>query len=122
MSWLAGTAQRLKRVFSIDITEFEKCQGHDVIIIACIIDIFVIQKLLAHFDKKSPESATPNLLPPMRAPPPQKSKNAAKYQLGCIAPRRIFITNILSSKVGELMLDSAKICLTINQNNRISHC
>jgi hypothetical protein len=26
MSWLAGTAQRLKRVLNIDITEYEKCQ------------------------------------------------------------------------------------------------
>ncbi|MGB3725097.1 MAG: IS91 family transposase, partial [Glaciecola sp.] len=38
MSWLAGTAQRLRRVFNIDITECEKCQKHNVSIIACIID------------------------------------------------------------------------------------
>jgi hypothetical protein len=36
MTWLAGTAQRLKRVFNIDITECEKCQKHNVTIIACI--------------------------------------------------------------------------------------
>jgi hypothetical protein len=43
MSWLAGTAQRpvtgeLERVFNIDITECEKCEKHNVSIIACIID------------------------------------------------------------------------------------
>jgi hypothetical protein len=36
MSWLAGTAQRLRRVFNIDVTECEKCQRHNVSIIACI--------------------------------------------------------------------------------------
>ena len=38
MSWLAGTAQRLRRVFNIDITECEKCEKHNVSVIACIID------------------------------------------------------------------------------------
>jgi hypothetical protein len=38
MSWLAGTAQRLKRVFNIDITECEKCQRTNVKVIACIMD------------------------------------------------------------------------------------
>jgi hypothetical protein len=52
MSW----AQRLKRVFNIDITECEKCEKHNVSIIACIIDIHVIQKILAHLDKKYPTS------------------------------------------------------------------
>jgi hypothetical protein len=72
MSWLAGTAQRLRRVFNIDIAECEKCQLHNVKIIACITDSHVIQKILAHLDKKSPSSAQTKiktLLPPMRAPP-----------------------------------------------------
>ena len=69
MSWLAGTAQRLKRVFNIDITECEKCEKHNVSIIACIIDIHVIQKILAHIDKKYPTSKQTTILPPLRAPP-----------------------------------------------------
>ncbi|MFT5542984.1 MAG: hypothetical protein ACI97K_002359 [Glaciecola sp.] len=44
MSLLAGTAQRLKRVFNIDTNECEKCEKHNVSIIACIIDILAIQK------------------------------------------------------------------------------
>lgn len=36
MSWLAGTAQRLKRVFNIDITECESCEKTNVKIITCI--------------------------------------------------------------------------------------
>lgn len=39
-------AQRLKRVFNIDITECEKGQRHNVNIIACIADVFVINKIL----------------------------------------------------------------------------
>jgi hypothetical protein len=69
MSWLAGTAQRLKRVFNIDITECEKCQRHNVSIIACITDVFVINKILTHLDKQYPVSAQTKLLPPLRAPP-----------------------------------------------------
>ena len=69
MTW----AQRLRRVFNIDITECEKCQKHNVSIIACITDVFVINKILAHLDKKYPLSAqTKTLLPPLRAPPQQK--------------------------------------------------
>ena len=65
MSW----AQRLKRVFNIDITECEKCEKHNVSIIACIIDIHVIQKILAHIDKKYPTSKQTTILPPLLAPP-----------------------------------------------------
>jgi len=65
MTW----AQRLKRVFNIDITECEKCEDHNVSIIACIIDVHVIQKILNHLDKKYPRSAQPTQLPPLRAPP-----------------------------------------------------
>jgi hypothetical protein len=46
MTW----AQRLKRVFSIDIETCDKC-GADVRIIASIEDPAVIQKILAHLDK-----------------------------------------------------------------------
>lgn len=64
MTW----AQRLKRVFNIDINECEKCQQHNVSIIACIVDIHVIQKILKHLDKKYP-TTTPATLPPLWAPP-----------------------------------------------------
>ncbi|MCP3865908.1 MAG: IS91 family transposase [Aestuariibacter sp.] len=70
MSW----AQRLKRVFNIDITECEKCENHNVSIIACIIDVHVIQKILKHLDKKYPTSTT-TLLPPLRAPPNEQYGN-----------------------------------------------
>jgi hypothetical protein len=68
MSW----PQRLRRVFNIDITECEKCQRHNVSVIACITDVFVINKILAHLDKKYPSSPqTKTLLPPMRTSPQQ---------------------------------------------------
>lgn len=70
MSW----AQRLKRVFNIDITECEKCENHNISIIACIIDVHVIQKILKHLDKKYPTSTT-TLLPPLRAPPNEQYGN-----------------------------------------------
>ncbi len=67
MSW----AQRLKRVFNMDITQCESCTKHNVKIIACITDTIVIKKLLDHLDKiASPITAPlPSLLPPLRAPP-----------------------------------------------------
>lgn len=76
MTW----AQRLKRVFKIDITECEKCEKHNASIIACIIDIHVIQKILAHLDKKYPTSAQTALLPPMRAPPDKQQANDLNIQ------------------------------------------
>jgi hypothetical protein len=68
MSW----AQRLKRVFNIDISECEKCQKHSVTIIACVIDTVIIQKILAHLDKINPVSTQATLLPPLRAPPDEQ--------------------------------------------------
>jgi hypothetical protein len=47
MTW----AQRLKRVFNIDITECDKCQKHNVTIIACITQPDIILKILSHLDK-----------------------------------------------------------------------
>ena len=63
MTW----AQRLKRVFNIDIETCEKCQG-PVRIIACVEDPVVIKQILDHLALKetSAEQAT---LPPGRAPP-----------------------------------------------------
>lgn len=66
MTW----ARRLKRVFSIDITECEKCKG-SVRIIACLEDPVVIKKILKHLDDRERESHTQaDLPPPGRAPPP----------------------------------------------------
>ena len=64
MTW----AQRLKRVFNIDIETCSKCGGA-VRVIACIEDPVVIDKILTHLDKKAAE-AEPVVLPQSRAPPP----------------------------------------------------
>ena len=65
MTW----ARRLKRVFAIDITACEKCQG-PVKIIACIEDPLVIKKILDHLKaKEAGQGSQPNQLPPSRAPP-----------------------------------------------------
>jgi hypothetical protein len=74
MTW----AQRLRRVFNIDITECEKCQKHNVTIIACIIDTVVIQKIMAHLDKKHSISIQASLLPPLRAPPNERYAKISK--------------------------------------------
>ena len=63
MTW----AQRLKRVFGIDIETCAACGGA-LRIIACIEDPAVIKKILPHLDKKE-VSAEPARLPPCRAPP-----------------------------------------------------
>ena len=63
MSW----AQRLKRVFGIDIETCPACGGA-VRIIACIKDPVVIEKILAHLDAKASEPKAPQR-PPCRAPP-----------------------------------------------------
>jgi hypothetical protein len=65
MTW----AQRLKRVFSIDIETCDKC-GADVRIIASIEDPAVIQKILAHLDKTA-SPAVASRLPDCRASPSQ---------------------------------------------------
>ncbi len=63
MTW----AQRLKRVFGIDIETCPACGG-TVRIVACIEDPDVIEKILKHVDKKSPGSVLIGL-PPSRASP-----------------------------------------------------
>ena len=65
MTW----AQRLKRVFSIDIEVCGRCGG-SVRVIACIEDQDIIDRILAHLESK--EQNTPALLhlaPPTRASP-----------------------------------------------------
>ena len=63
MNW----AQRLKRVFGIDIETCGECGGN-VKIIASIEDPAVIQKILAHLDDNATSAAT-GLLPDCRASP-----------------------------------------------------
>jgi len=63
MTW----AQRLKRVFNIDIETCSEC-GCDVRIIASIEDPAVIQKILAHLENTASSAATA-LLPDCRASP-----------------------------------------------------
>ncbi len=63
MTW----AQRLKRVFNIDIETCRECGGA-VKIIACIEDPVVIQKILDHLKTKA-ETSEPSPLPESRAPP-----------------------------------------------------
>ena len=63
MTW----AQRLKRVFNIDMETCRECGGA-VKVIACIEDPVVIQKILTHLkEKAAPEPL--GLLPTARAPP-----------------------------------------------------
>jgi hypothetical protein len=73
MTW----AQRLKRVFGIDIETCAECGG-DVKIIACIEDPAVIQKILAHLDDRASPAGL-SLLPECRAPP--------ATQRGCLTER-----------------------------------
>ena len=62
MSW----AQRLKRVFNIDITVFEMCESNNVKIIACITETNIIAKILMHLDKNgSPITANTCRAPPL---------------------------------------------------------
>jgi hypothetical protein len=63
MSW----AQRLKRVFNIDIETCSRCGGA-VKVIACIEDPVVIDKILTHLDRTA-ALAEPVVLPQSRAPP-----------------------------------------------------
>jgi hypothetical protein len=65
MTW----AQRLKRVFSIDIEVCGRCGG-SVRVIASIEDQDVIDRILTHLRQKEQETPTrPLLVPPTRAPP-----------------------------------------------------
>ena len=65
MAW----AQRLKRVFNIDIEVCGRCGG-SVKVIACIEDQDVIDGVLAHLRDKEQDTPTlPHLAPPTRAPP-----------------------------------------------------
>ena len=65
MTW----AQRLKRVFNIDIEVCSRCGG-SVRVIACIEDEDIIDRILLHLRKKEQNIPTlPLLVPSTRAPP-----------------------------------------------------
>ena len=86
MTW----AQRLKRVFSIDIEVCGRCGG-SVRVIACIDDQDIIDRILAHLRKKEQDIPTlPPLAPPPRAPPEalplfagSESTTSTPNQQGC---------------------------------------
>lgn len=59
-------AQRLKRVFNMDVEICDQCGG-TVKVIACIEDPAVIKKILDHLDKTAPTEQ--GSLPQSRAPP-----------------------------------------------------
>ncbi len=60
-------AQRLKRVFNIDIETCRECGGA-VKVITCIEDPVVIEKILTHLNEKAALAGT-GLVPASRAPP-----------------------------------------------------
>lgn len=64
MTW----AQRLKRVFNIDIETCQACGG-TVKVIACIQDPSVIHKILAHLKLTAPTTGPNPFTPQLRAPP-----------------------------------------------------
>ena len=64
MSW----AMRLKRVFNIDVTVCRHCQG-TMRIIACIEDRQMINKILAHINRKQEHLASVMVGTGIRAPP-----------------------------------------------------
>tara|TARA_R110002072_G_scaffold180462_1_gene336476 strand:- start:109 stop:621 length:513 start_codon:yes stop_codon:yes gene_type:complete len=65
MTW----AQRLKRVFNIDIEVCSRCGG-SVKVIACIEEQDIIDRILAHLESKEQNTpAFPHLVPPTRASP-----------------------------------------------------
>ena len=90
MTW----AQRLKRVFHIDIETCIQCGGA-VKIIACIEDAGVIKKILGHLNAKT--SADTLMRPESRAPPqavlfngPEDSprRSAGRQRQGSAHPQR----------------------------------
>ena len=63
MTW----AQRLKRVFNIDIASCRDCGGA-LKVIACIEDPAIIRKILLHLDRNTPSQQV-SMFPQSRAPP-----------------------------------------------------
>jgi hypothetical protein len=64
MTW----AQRLKRVFKLDLETCEGCGGQ-VRVVACIEDPAVIGRILAHLENHRPVLAGEGRRPEVRGPP-----------------------------------------------------
>ncbi|GMQ83963.1 MAG: hypothetical protein BMS9Abin06_0711 [Gammaproteobacteria bacterium] len=64
MTW----AQRLKRVFNIDVETCRVCGGTTAKVIACIEDPVAIKTILAHIEAQAPKPGE-SVLPDSRAPP-----------------------------------------------------
>jgi len=64
MSW----AQRLKRVFKLDLESCENCGGQ-VRVVACLSDPAVIGKILEHLERTGPGTAGEGRRPAVRGPP-----------------------------------------------------
>ena len=64
MTW----AQRLKRVFKLDLAGCENCGGQ-MRVIACIEDPAVIGRILAHLETRQPALAGEGRRPEARGPP-----------------------------------------------------
>jgi hypothetical protein len=64
-----GWAQRLKRVFQLDLSSCEGCGGQ-VRVIASVEDSAVIGKILEHLDRTGPGAAGKERRPEVRGPPP----------------------------------------------------
>jgi hypothetical protein len=73
MTW----AQRLKRVFDVDVDICDQCRGTGRLlawVIACIEDPAVIKKILDHLDSKA-TSSLQAMAPESRAPPQPGLRN-----------------------------------------------
>ena len=71
MTW----AQRLKRVFKLDLQSCEGCEGCEccggqVRVIAGIEDLLVIGQILAHLETQTPALTGASRRPEVRGPPP----------------------------------------------------
>jgi len=66
MTW----AQRLKRVFSIEIDTCARCGGK-LRVIASIEELQIIAKILSHLEKTAPDQHQAELPLGARAPPPK---------------------------------------------------
>jgi hypothetical protein len=64
MNW----AQRLKRVFKLDLGSCEGCGGQ-ARVIASVEDAAVIGKILAHLERTGPATAVAGRRPAVRGPP-----------------------------------------------------
>jgi hypothetical protein len=99
-------AQRLKRLFSIDIEVCNRCGG-SVKVISCIEDQDIIDRILAHIRNKEQDAPTlPLLTPPLRAPPETLSLFSGTYSASTPAhevPSRSFATGrFLYSQVSKI--------------------